>query len=324
MSREELAKKSMANSHGIIALEGKDFREILRGPREAGIIAFLTANSIEVGCQVCVEFDPEFETLAQSWVREHQDGVSKDNEDKSLFFARANIKSPQEIPPIFNALKIAQVPRVLYFPPGGNLEEYIGLDIPLNGGRDRIIQVIEIIKRATDIHDFTLYEPFDYTSAFITTLTAIITIYLFQKHSAVAIGFITSKFIWGLSGVTFIILMLGGHMFNQMRGTQIAGSSSSGEIEYFLGEFQNQFAIETQILSVIYGVLGALIVCLVTITPKLTKYYKDSARGDFIVAAVAIIGALLVYMFFAGLTNVFAIKSPRYPFQLVKVTSLFH
>ena len=114
-------------------------------------------------------------------------------------------------------------------------------------------------------------------------------------------------------------------MFNQIRNTQLAGVGPKGEVMYFLpNEFQHQFAIETQVMVLIYGTLAALIVVLVKGIQFLRSHlYPETKKAYFIDAILASFCALFIYVFFAALTTVFTIKSPAYPFPLLRLSAPF-
>ncbi|CCF60246.1 hypothetical protein KAFR_0J01820 [Kazachstania africana CBS 2517] len=319
--QESLLQEAQKNSNKVITLTNENYQNVLGGPRDSYILALLTSTAPEVNCVTCIELESEYKTIANSWFADHPDGVSG---SKSLYFAKANIETTQFILDVFTVLGIEQVPRLLLFSPGGDIKDFELLDIPLASGMERVFSIITAVKSQTGINDYFIHEPIDWSSFFITGFTTFAVIFLLRKNQKIAVSFLTSRITWALISVAFIILMLGGSMFNKMRGQPLAGQGKNGEIVYFLaGDFQNQFAIETQVIVVLYGILTSVVVFLVLAVPKISSYYSNSARRTTVVALAAISSTIILYMFFSALTGIFKIKSASYPFTLMKLTSFF-
>lgn len=60
----------------------------------------------------------------------------------------------------------------------------------------------------------------------------------------------TSKYIWRIVGLFWILAHSSGFMFNSIRGTQYAGQDGKGGISYIAGGFQSQYQLESQIIGV--------------------------------------------------------------------------
>lgn len=323
-SREELAVKSGKDSNGIIQLDDFNFKDILDGPRDFYLIALLTSTEPNVGCTACFDFNPVYDSIVSSWVQDHQDGISKDDGDKAIYFAKSDLSDSNAVPEIFKYYKIERVPRLMFFTPGGGIDDYHLLNLPQQQSSG-VLEFIRNVNVAVGINDFVYHKPADWSAFFISAFVAFVSVYLIRKHSKVVYSIINSKTLWAVLCCTFITLMSGGYMYNKMRGTPLAGSDDDGNVIYFLpNEFQGQYGIESQIVSIVYGILSVCFIGLVLGIPKLSDYYNGSASGSLIITVITIVICIATYIFFAGLTNLFSIKSARYPFQLIKISSLLN
>ncbi|SMN20189.1 similar to Saccharomyces cerevisiae YOR085W OST3 Gamma subunit of the oligosaccharyltransferase complex of the ER lumen [Maudiozyma saulgeensis] len=322
-TREELAIKAQKSPNGIIELDDYSFKDTLDAPRDFYLVALLTCTEPGVGCTACFEFNPVFETIAESWVRDHAEGISLEDPSKALYFARADLSDASAVPEIFKFYNIERVPRLMFFTPGGSIHDYHLLNLPQQKANAGASEFITNLKIAVGINDYQIHEPRDWSTVMITAIATFAIVYLFRKHNKVITAVISSKFVWGILCCAFITLMSGGYMYNKMRGTPLAGSDNNGGVVYFWpNEFQNQYGIESQIVSVLYGALSILFLALVLGIPNLSSFYKGSASGAMIITVICTVLVVVIYALFAGLTSLFSIKSPRYPFELIKISSL--
>ncbi|CCK70424.1 dolichyl-diphosphooligosaccharide--protein glycotransferase OST3 KNAG_0E01620 [Huiozyma naganishii CBS 8797] len=325
---EQFAAEVAKSGHNIIQLTDSNYKKWLGGthkvPRGANVLALFTTTALEFGCQTCLKFEAEYDALVQSWFNDHPGGVSKEDPEKALFFVKVSVMKPGQIPNAFKYFNLEHIPKLLFFPAGGRIDDYQSLDLPQEEGTMRVTYLITALKGAIGISDYQLYVPTDWSSIGVTMFAVFALVYLVRKHYAFLGTLLASRALWAVCSVAFIILMISGYMFNKIRGVPLAGSGPHGEVVYILeNEFQSQYGIETQILAVFYGLLAALVVGLSMGIPKLNNYYQRRSDGTFIVAVASIVLAVAVYMFFAAYTNVYSTKQGGYPFKLFKVSALF-
>lgn len=326
ISNESLLKEARKGGNNIIDVSGKRFKRILDSPRQSYILVHLTATAPQVGCSVCLETAEEYNTIVSSWFKDHPDGISrKDGEDSPrLFFAKADFKDPQNIPEIFTFYGLQHVPRYFLFAPGGDIHTYQIIELSGNAGMERTVNLINSIRSATNISDFTMHQPTDWSLPIISGVATFILVFIVKRHSNLLFTIAAYRPLWAIFWTSFIILMLGGHMYNSIRNAQLAGVGGNGEVMYFMpNQTQNQFKIETQIVGVVYGGLLISMVSLVLGLPHLKKFIKDSKSLPMIESFLSILLAITVYIFFAAFTAMFTIKQPGYPFSLLKFSSLF-
>ncbi|SCU94128.1 LAFA_0F20054g1_1 [Lachancea sp. 'fantastica'] len=325
LSNEGLAKEA-AKGKGVLKLTNNNFERLLKGPRDAYLVVFLTSTSPAIGCSLCTELEPEFNLLTESWVKDHKDGISG-NGEQALFFAKADF-DPKKNNKVFMHFNVNNVPRLLFISPDQEFGTFSQINLPGETGLARVVAVVNALREVTGITDFQIHQPLNWGSIAITAFaTAAITI-LVKKNKEVAARLATSKPLWGLATVSIIILWNSGYMFNAIRGSQFAGMTQNGEaVVYFLeGQQQNQFGIETQIISVIYGILAASTVGLITFVPYAAKFYaKDRtgklspSRASFVEMVLALSFLITLYAIYSALLAVFGLKSSGYPFRLFRL-----
>lgn len=335
-AQEAGLKEAKTSKDGIISLTDYNFQQVFNIPevRSFGIAVLFTTHAVEFGCATCTKFDPEFDLIASSWAIDHPDFTSNQDPDVKLLFAKAVIESPSEIPNIFKIFKLQQIPKLLYFPPGSDIQNFETLDVPQEEGAERINQVISWLQGLTGVRDFSIHQPTDWVNIILTSFIAFSIVFLYRRHSNIFYKIIGSKWGWTLMSVVFIVFMVSGYMFTKMRQVPLAGTNRNGEIIYFAErEFQNQFAIETQIIGLFYGILCCLMIFLIKVVPALDNISATSdnkklkkktgiVNSPYLAYILAVAGAIVLYSFFAAYTNIYALKQ-SYPFTFFKITSLF-
>lgn len=61
--------------------------------------------------------------------------------------------------------------------------------------------------------------------------------------------FIQNRNLWAAGSMIAILLFISGHMFNHIRKVPYVAGDGRGGITYFIGGFQNQLGLETQIVA---------------------------------------------------------------------------
>lgn len=322
-TRKQLQNASKKSSNHIISVDGPNFQQVLDGPREDSyILLLLTATSPAVQCGNCLTFEPYFNNMVQSWFNDHPDGATKDG-SKHLFFAKGNVVDTSNIPAVFSAYEVTHVPRLMLLGPNGGYKDYTPLVVE-DGGKDQALQTIEDIQNIMQINEFVYHQPIDWASIIITSVSLFIITILIKKYHSLLFKVLAFRFLWAVGTVAFIVLMICGFMYNKIRNPQLAGVSEDGGIRYFLeGEQSAQFAIETQVMSVLYGLLGIFVVALVLGIPKMKKLYNTPEEAKKAQGVIAIVLAVGVYMIFTGYTNIFRMKMFSYPYALRSILNLF-
>lgn len=326
-SNKKLLQETKKGYKNVIKLTDSNFRNILKPTNDSHVIVFLTATQDDIGCTLCQAMESEYYTLAESWFKTHPDGLNdpKETGSKGFFFAKADYSEGGNSQ-VFQHFKAAQVPLLYVFAPtddpNANINTFQQLNIPATtpAGDQRVEMLINSFIHYFDLKNYKLYKPVDYVSRGITISATIIFIVLLNKFSKPVIAIIKSKILWAVISTGFIIVMCNGYMFNKIRNSPYAGHSNGG-VEYFQGGMQSQYAIETQIVSFLYAVLGLAVLLLAKLVPYLSQYYlKQQKQYNAATSSLILTVVLLAIVFFfsSALMFVFRMKYPGYPFKLLK------
>lgn len=68
--------KSMSAGHPV-KLDDVSYAQLTKAPRDYSVAVLLTALETRFGCQLCREFQPEWDILGKSWVKGDKDGKSR-------------------------------------------------------------------------------------------------------------------------------------------------------------------------------------------------------------------------------------------------------
>ncbi|KAL3229080.1 Dolichyl-diphosphooligosaccharide--protein glycosyltransferase subunit 3 [Nakaseomyces bracarensis] len=322
LSPKQFLKEKSKYSNEVIALNDRNWGRLLANPKKSYLVALFTATGAGYGCNACIDLEPKYENLVKSWYKDHPDGFSKANADKSMFFMKVDAIDAN-LPELFKTFRIEQVPTIIIFEPGTSKEPSYKILDAIQDVEEQTI--IDNIKRETNIHDFVLHQDINWSSVVVTGLATFGTVLFLKKQRSLALKIFTNRYVWGFATTFFIVSMISGSMFNRIRATRHAGVDGNQDIVYFMPNiFSNQYAIESQIVGLVYIIQSVLVVSLVMLIPRIkSKLNGPEKAKETIQIAVGIGAALLVYMFFTAYTNMFSIKNPMYPFTLIKIFKIF-
>ena len=326
-SNKKLLKEAKRGNNNIIKLTDTNFRSILKPTRDSHIVVFLTATQEDIGCTLCQAMEEEYNTLADSWFKSHPDGINniETSGDRGLFFAKADYSDGGNTL-VFQHFKASQVPLLYVFgpetDPNADINTFQQLNIPstATSGDERVNMLINSFSHYFELENYKLFKPIDYVSRAITTVSILAVLFLMKKYSNIVFMIIQSRILWACFSTLFIIFMCNGYMFNKIRRSTYAGKTQSG-IEYFQGGMQNQYAIETQIVSFIYGVLGLSALLMAKLIPYTYTYFmKKQKQYNAALSSVVLTFLFLTIIFFfsSALLYVFRIKNGGYPFKFLK------
>ncbi|MCO5599902.1 hypothetical protein L7F22_054009 [Adiantum nelumboides] len=314
---------SKQSSNNIVQLRNQDdFESLVSAQRDYSVSLLLSAiDSPPVQCGPCKIFQPIYEQIAKGLRKSTQ----KDATNQHIF-AYLEFKNGREV---FQKLNLQYAPVLLFFPAtvgprasakkepdqydfnrlgfegedvAKDISQKIGIRVPYSkpfpwqlvgiataGSGALILLLFVILPRLSRAIGGSGTNP-DGTSAGITT------------------GLITG-FIFKALVLAFITIMCAGHMWNGIRNAPYITTDGAGKPQYFAAGFQNQNAAETQIVAVIYGILGFSIVSLTVLVPTQRDPVKQRA-GVYVWSAILLSAfSLLLY--------VFRLKNASYPFRFL-------
>ncbi|CCE62445.1 hypothetical protein TPHA_0C02920 [Tetrapisispora phaffii CBS 4417] len=325
LSNSELAKLALESPNHIIQLNDQNKEQLLNTQREGYVVVLFTATDPKVKCKICREFESEYIHFVKSWYKDHPNGQSNEDKSKSLFFFEVNIRNVRSMPDLIKYYKIEDVPRFILFRPDGLMDDFEKFTIQTTNTEVRINDLLTKIKTATQIYDIKYYEPTDYSSLLWTVFMTFTVVFIIKRYR----NFIYSVFHSNVSKAalltSFIILMISGYMFNTIKNPRYAGVNKEGDIMYFIpGQLQAQFAIESQIVALLYVSFTIVLVTLVAGQKPLKEFLKGEKHASKIITVLMPITlSFAFYVFVAGFTSIYKVKQSSYPFQVAKLSSLF-
>ncbi|KAG9318502.1 hypothetical protein JVU11DRAFT_593 [Chiua virens] len=290
--QEDLAQLSAAGN-GLIQADERVF-DLLTSPKRTWSAAIqFTALNPQRRCAPCREFDPSFKAVAKAWStvpRQHRN---------NHFFAVVDF---DDAPRVFQKLQLNSAPLVHVHP---------ATEGPSAKSSDKLFTydfsygfeagpLAEQLSTHTPI-PIPYKAPIDWSK--LATLVALIPIVtlIFRFIRPV----IHNRWVWAAGTVLISLVMTSGFMFTRIRGVPYAGNDGT----WIAGGYQNQFGQEVQVVSMIYGILGASFLMLTIVTP----YQKSPGRQR----TQVYLWTFVNFLVFSILISVFRIKNRGYPFKLL-------
>lgn len=248
---------------GIIPLDTTTFNKIMNegisNRNDFSMTILFTALDVPgVDCKPCGVFQPAYDDVAAAWKKTV--GKSWEQGSAPHYFAEVNFKDGQQA---FAQMQLTHAPIVFYVPAGAPTNKGISFDFNAHGFDASPFNdwLSQLIGRSTGYR-----KPFPWRSvatfslsALIVTTAALFVMAKFQSAMEasgsggtaagqwrVLIGWVLQFF-----SLSLITIMCSGYMWNKIRGAPHVNMGAGGQIEYFAGGFQNQVAIETQIVAAI-------------------------------------------------------------------------
>lgn len=225
--------------------------------------------------------------------------------DPRLLFGRADFSRAREA---FAKMKLESAPVVMHFPP---------TDGPLatsDDSADRYQIQFDPEHFASWVGQSTQIpvrwvKPINYEQL-IFNVTVILLLLALGKlaYSRLSTSLWQNSQLWAVLVLVFIIHMNSGYMWNQIRGAPYSGQKQ-GKIELVSGNFQSQFVIETQIVTVLYAGCAAAFIWL---TQRVPKFESETSQRLALYIGMAVFVGL-----YSLLINLFRIKNGGYPFRLL-------
>lgn len=304
LDSSQLLQHTARTSGNIIKLTNANFQKVISGPRDSHLFVMLTATNPSVGCVTCLDMQPAYNKLADSWFAKHADG-------KNVFFAEADFIDGQR--EVFKAFQVNNVPKLYYYPPTDKSEPVTsGTDVPIAQDPREFTKSIHAMIEAISGLKFKIIEPIQWGNMIITISTIALLAFSAVKFRSYYAPLLTSPSLWGAIVVFFIIVFNSGYMFNSIRGVPYVKSNADGTgVDYFTAGQQQQLGAETQIISFIYAILSFTVVSLITKTKTITH-----PKVQIVVVSILI---LVIFVVFSAYLNIFAFKSQGYPYTLLDV-----
>ncbi|KJZ72487.1 hypothetical protein HIM_08156 [Hirsutella minnesotensis 3608] len=286
-----------------IKLSDASYKSITKAPRDYSVAILLTAMNTRFGCQLCQDFQPEWDLLGRSWAKGDKAGESR------TLFGTLDFADGRDT---FISLGLQTAPVLLFFPPthgphAAPSREPVRYDF--TSGSPTAEQVHAwLVRHLPGRPHPAVNRPINYLrwASTITLLLGIGT--LAVTAGPYVLPILQNRNLWAAGTMIAILLFTSGHMFNHIRKVPYVTGDKNGGINYFASGFQSQLGLETQIVAAIYGLMTFCTIALVTRVPRMENPQSQ------LVAALAFAAMLFVSNSF--LLSVFRIKNSGYPFSL--------
>ncbi|CAP61672.1 uncharacterized protein PODANS_4_2450 [Podospora anserina S mat+] len=297
------AKSIASSSAAPIKLSDASYRELTGQPRDYTAAVVLTAMDSRFNCQLCREFQPEWDLLARSWVKGDKAGESR------VLFGTLDFADGREI---FMSLGLQTAPVLLLFPPTVGPHAVANSE-PLRYDFSNGPQIAEVVhtwiaRHLPDRPHPPVKRPINWMRWISTTVLTLGSLTASYVAWPYIVPVLQSRNIWAAVTLISILLFTSGHMYNHIRKVPYVASDGKGGISYFASGFQSQYGLETQIVAALYGLLSLAGISLAIKVPRI---------GDSKTQGVAVLAWGGVFFFtYAFLLSVFRGKNPGYPFRL--------
>jgi len=293
-THDELVKLAAANN-GVITLDERTYNMLTTSKRNWSAAVQLTALDKRRRCNPCKEFEPSFNEIAKAWT------TVPPAERDSHFFATLDFDNGMAV---FQKLGIQSAPIVHIYPAtegphkpanGRTAPSTYDFSYGLDAG-----PLAEQLSHHTPI-PIPYKPPFDYVrwgTILGLALFAVATIRIIYP-------ILQNRWTWALGTILTTLIMTSGYMFTRIRGVPFSG----GDGQWIAPGYQNQFGQETQVVAMIYGLLGGAFLMLTVITP----YTASPARQK----AQVYLWSIVIFIMYSVLLSLFRVKNRGYPFKLL-------
>ncbi|KAG9009687.1 oligosaccharyl transferase subunit ost3/OST6 [Tulasnella sp. 427] len=255
----------------------------------------------KVKCEPCLQFQPSYESVASAWKKV----PSKDRDYH--FFATLDFKDGQDV---FRKLGLNSAPFVHFYPAtkGPLLEAHPKTQMWTYDFNSHSFDAENFARQLSGHTPVAIpwVKPFNWALLSTVVLTGAMIVSAYILLGPAIIALVTSRWIWALGCLAFILTMVGGYMFVKIRMNPWAGAVRGRDgtpvISYVASGYQNQYGAETWITSALYTVLGASQICLIMYAPKVPSAGRQRT-AVFIWLAVS-------WMLFSVLVAIFKMKHP--------------
>ncbi|KAI1778164.1 hypothetical protein F4818DRAFT_288214 [Hypoxylon cercidicola] len=285
-----------------LKLADSSYKKLTSAPRDYSVAVLLTALDARFGCQLCTDFQPEWDVLGKSWAKGDKNGESR------LIFGTLDFSNGRDT---FISLGLQSAPVLLLFQPttgphAGASPEPIRYDF---SGPQTAENVHEWLARhLPDRPHPSVSRPINYIAWIVSVVLVLFFAAVGYNIWPYVLPVIQNRNVWAGLSLIGILLFTSGQMFNRIRKVPYVAGDGRGGISYFAGGFQNQYGLETQIVAFMYGVLSFATISLAIKAPRT----RDPKMQQL---TVIVWGAVMVLMY-SFLLSVFRVKNGGYPFKL--------
>ena len=282
----------------IIRLSYDNYKRLVRtSPRNYSVIVMLTALDSNRECEICAMSFPEYDLLAKSWKYSNE-------KSNNLFFALIDVDVGNGME-AFRTLQLNHAPIVMHFPAKGKPKTKDTYEAQKSGYSAEAMS--RWVNERTGI-SIKIVTPVDY-SRFITigvAVALVLAVLIFKRDKLSSI--IYSHVLWSCLAIGFIMLFLGGHMWNTIQSPPFARNDyKTGTKSYIAISNSYQYVAETYIIAILYSSIMFGFICL----NQAGKFNRKMIKLLVMIAGIAVVA-----FFFSALLFIFEAKFQGYPYGL--------
>ncbi|ODQ46584.1 hypothetical protein PICMEDRAFT_52302 [Pichia membranifaciens NRRL Y-2026] len=289
---------------GLLHITDKNYKQLVKN-EDFALVVFLTAEDSRVGCTLCHQFAPQYKTTAYQYV-EHLK-----NDDKArVIFAFSDFLESKDY---FQMLGLTAVPRLFYYEPGKGPQmskfssEFSFVTAENTDGFQRWVS--SAVPRM-DLKSLQIETPASKSILFTLAVFVLVLASVGYKFKNHILDVVQSRRVWEFLSFGLIVLFISGYMYNQIRSPETYKKDKDGNIVYFATGHNTQYAAETQVVSLVYGLVTICLGLLLKFLPSV----KDVKKRFIGVITISVI----VFFLYSYLVEIYALKSPGYPLRLLK------
>ncbi|KAI9048643.1 hypothetical protein LZ554_007474 [Drepanopeziza brunnea f. sp. 'monogermtubi'] len=286
-----------------LKLDDVQYAKLTTAPRDYSVAILLTALDARFGCQMCREFQPEWELLSKSWIKGDKKGESR------LVYGTLDFTDGKTT---FQSLGLQTAPVLLLFQPTIG-EHAVKNKLPIrydfaNGPQTAEQAHAWISRHMPGRPHPNVVRPINWLRIISITTTILGTLAFVTVAWPYLVPILQNRNLWAAISLIAILLFTSGHMFNHIRKVPYVAGDGKGGISYFAGGFQTQYGLETQIVAAIYGLLSFATISLALKVPRI--------RDPKIQQVAVLIWGGVLFVMYSFLLSVFRGKNGGYPFWL--------
>jgi len=284
----------MNAKRSVLKLNGQKYKDFVKSaPRNYSMIIMFTAMAPARQCVICRHAHDEFTIAANSY--RHSNAYSN-----KLFFAMIDFDEGSDV---FQQLRLNTAPVFMHFPAKGKPKGADTMDIQRIGFSAELIA--KWIHERTDVQ-IRIFRPPNYSgSVAVVMLFSLVAGFLYMRRNN--LEFLYNKQLWGILSVLCCFIFVSGQMWNHIRSPPFIHKNANG-VNYIHGSSQGQLIVETYIVMF----LNAMIVIGMIMLTEVGNQ-TDPKKGRIL----AIVGLVLVSVFFSSLLSVFRTKAQGYPYSFL-------
>ncbi|KAL2071358.1 hypothetical protein VTL71DRAFT_12593 [Oculimacula yallundae] len=285
-----------------LKLDDTLYGKLTAAPRDYAVVVLLTALESRFGCQLCREFQPEWDLLSKSWIKGDKKGNSR------LIYSTLDFTDGKNT---FQSLGLQTAPVLLLFQPtiGPNAAADSGpIRYDFTNGPQSAEQAHAWVTRHLPGPHPQVLRPINWMRVIAVTTTILGTITFLSVAWPYLLPIIQNRNVWAAISLIAILLFTSGHMFNHIRKVPYVANNGKGGVSYFAGGFSNQYGLETQIVAAMYGILSFATISLALKVPRIAD---PKIQQVFV-----LIWGAVIFVMYSFLLSTFRMKNGGYPFWL--------